>query len=274
MPKNKPVNYLKEFAYEKNNKKQKNKLPNKIFLTSIIIVGLAILVFFANLFSGIVTPGRINLNRGDKYSLEHNLYSVELGNTNNIGEANEMSVNFKEQLAAGYVVNDKGNYRILASMYKNKSNAENVVQNLKNSGVDANIYEIKIPAIYLDLQLENSEKENLKNAFKFWYETYEALYNLSISLDKSEITKEQCSIEMMNLKNNLQNKVNAFNESLKAAKLTQVIYTKIYANMLLEKMNDLLEQDNLSTLYSSKIKETYFKIIYDYISLKTELAKN
>ena len=274
MTKNKPVNYLKEFAYEKKDKKQKNKLPNKIFLISIILVGLAILVFFANLFSGLITPGRINLNRGERYSLEHNLYSVELANTNNIGEANEISVNFKQQLAAGYVVNDKGNYHILASMYQNKSNAESVVQNLKDSGVDASIYEIKIPAIYLDLALENSEKEELKNVLTLWYDTYENLYNISISLDKSEITKEQCSIEIINLKNDLQSKIATFNESLEVAKLTQVIYTKIYANMLLEKINELVEQDNLSTLYSSKIKETYFKIIYDYISLKTELAKN
>lgn len=278
MPKNKSKGYLAEYAYIKTgsskNKTSVKKMPHKLFLISIILFSLFILVFFANIFSSIITPGRINLNRGERYSPERYVYVVELANFTDLGQANEASVGFKQQLAAGYIVNDKGIYRVLASLYQTKSNAESVVQNLKESEVNANIFNIKLPAIYFDLNLTNEQKESFKTALKLFYDAYVDVYNLSIALDKSEKTVSQIQIELMNLKTVYENKVYEFYEKLKDIKNTEVIYTKIYLNMLLDRLTELTQIETMSSLYSSKIKEGYFRIIYDYLGLLTELAKN
>jgi hypothetical protein len=44
--------------------------------------------------------------------------------------------------------------------------------------------------------------------------------------------------------------------------------------MLQDRLSELIGTDTTSTLYSSKLKEGYFRIIYDYLGLLTELAKN
>jgi len=250
MPKNKQKGYLSEYAYIKTNKKNKTsvkKLPHKLFLISITLIALFILVFFANIFAGLITPGRINLNRGDRYLQERNVYAVELANFDNIGQANEASLTYKQQLAAGYVINDKGTYRVLASLYQSR---------------------------YMDLNLAAEQKESLKKSLELWYDTYVNIYNISLALDKSEKTIAQCEIELLNLKTACEIKINDFYEKVSEPKNTQVIYTKIYLNMLQDRLSELIGTDTTSTLYSSKLKEGYFRIIYDYLGLLTELAKN
>ncbi|PKK96089.1 MAG: hypothetical protein CVV59_00335 [Tenericutes bacterium HGW-Tenericutes-4] len=277
MPKNKQKGYLSEYAYIKTNKKNKTsvkKLPHKLFLISITLIALFILVFFANIFAGLITPGRINLNRGDRYLQERNVYAVELANFDNIGQANEASLTYKQQLAAGYVINDKGTYRVLASLYQSRVNAESVIQNLKESEVDASLFNIKLPVLYMDLNLAAEQKESLKKSLELWYDTYVNIYNISLALDKSEKTIAQCEIELLNLKTACEIKINDFYEKVSEPKNTQVIYTKIYLNMLQDRLSELIGTDTTSTLYSSKLKEGYFRIIYDYLGLLTELAKN
>lgn len=280
MTKNINKGYLAEYAYIKTGKnKSKNKtsvkkLPHKLFLGAIILFSIFILVFFANIFSDVITPGRINLNRGEKYSPERYVYAVELANFTDLGQANESSLNFKQQLAAGHIVNDKGTYRVLASLYQTKSNAESVIQNLKESEVNANIFNIKLPAIYFDFNLTDEQKESFKTALKLFYDAYVDVYNLSVALDKSEKTVSQIQIELMNLKTAYENKVYDFYEKLKEVKNTETIYTKIYLNMLIDRLTELTQIETTSSLYSSKLKEGYFRIIYDYLSLLTELAKN
>lgn len=277
MPKNKKTGYLAEYAYVRPSRKGarvSKKLPHRLFFMAITLTAIAILVFFANIFSGIITPGRIHLNRGDKYANEHYLYAVELANFTDVGQANEISKTYKQQLAAGYVLNDSGTYRVLASMYQTKVSADSVLKNLKESNIEASIYEIKLSPLYMTLNLEKAQKDALKQVLNMWYNTYVNLYNLSIALDKAEKTIDQTKIEVLNLKTSVENEVINFNTKITLPRTTPIIYTKIYLNMLTEKLNALANEDTSSSLYSSALKETYFQIISDYLSLKTELAKN
>ena len=142
MPKNKKQRYLQDYIYDnkKVTKLKINRKKPKFFTLFTAFASFFIIVFFANIFSSLITPGSINLNRGERYFLGKELYAVELVSFDNVAEANEASETYKRQLAAGYVVNDKGTYRVLASAYKTRTNAESVVSNLKQSSIDANIF--------------------------------------------------------------------------------------------------------------------------------------
>jgi hypothetical protein len=277
MPKIKPKGYLSEYTYKKSAKKNRTKvkkLPHKLFFGAIIFVTLFILVFFANIFSNIITPGRIQLNRGEKIAKEHYIYAVELNNFDNIQQANDTSEGYKEQLAAGYVLNDNGTYRILASMYQTRSNAESVVENLKENDINGAIIPIKLPALYLNLTLNKEEVDKVKQIMKTWYDAYVALYDLSVKLDKGEITVEQSQVELEQLKSNFETIINEFYNKFEVVKDSELIYIKIYLNMFLDKLSELTTLDTTSSTYSSNIKLGYFLIVTDYLNLLTELAKN
>lgn len=136
MPKNR-LDYLKDYKFTKAKvqKRRKNKPKNKWFIVFMSVCFIAILIFFAGIFSSVITPGMIPLNRGERYFLEQNLYAVELTSCDNRVKAQELSDTYKNQLAAGYIVNEAGTYHILASCYKAKSSAESVVLNLKESNI-------------------------------------------------------------------------------------------------------------------------------------------
>ena len=278
MPKNKKENYLQDYIYNKTtkikSKKNINTKPSKFFLLFFVLIGFFIIIFFANIFSSLITPGTINLNRGERYFLGQKLYCVELANFTNVAEASEASEEFKQQLAAGYVFNDSGTYRVLASAYKTRANAESVIENLKQNEIDASIFVVDMQALYLDLELKNEEKIALKECLNLFYDTYLKIYDLSMKLDKSEITLEQAQIELLSLKTDSEQIINNFNTKLEIPKTSEIIYTKIYLNTYLDHLNDLIATSQTNSSYSGQVKDTYFKVIFDYINLKTELAKN
>ena len=276
MPKIKKENYLKDYVYSKKTsaKKRTSLKPAKFFVLFSILLSFFIIVFFANIFSSIITPGTINLNRGERYFLGQKLYCIELASFDNIAEAEEASEQYKQQLAAGYVVNDKGTYRVLASAYKTRTNAESVVENLKQNEINANIFLIDVPTLYLDLELETDQKLALKDCLNLFYNTYLKIYDISMRLDKSEITLDQAKIELLALKTESEQIINNFNSKIEIPKTSEIIYTKIYMNTYIDRLNDLIEENQASTTYSGEVKEAYFKVIFDYINLKTELAKN
>lgn len=131
-----------------------------------------------------------------------------------------------------------------------------------------------MPSLFLDLNLEKEEKSALKEVLNLFYNNYKTIYDISISLDKGEKTVEQSSIELMNLEEANKEEIESFNSLFAVLRDTEVIYTKIYLNTLLDYLEDLNNESTASSTYSGKIKETYFKIIYAYIQLKTELDKN
>jgi len=272
--KNQKPKYLQEYLYEKPGKQRKIKKPHKFF-TILLSVGIfATLVVLACFFSDFITPGVINLEKGDRYFLGQTLYAVKLSEADNIASAKEMSEDYQQRLAAGYIVNDDGIFCILASLYKTKSNAESVVNSLKESQIEASIYEVTLPSLYMDLELSEEQKTALKNCFSMFYNTYGTLYELSISLDKGEKTCEQCQIELLNLISSCEQTVDDLNLKIQNANSSQMIYTKVYLNLFLDTLKELSQTSTASTTYPSKIKETYFDVIYQYIQLKTELVKN
>jgi hypothetical protein len=276
MPKNKKQAYLKDYVYSKKIKtnKRTSLKSAKFFVLLSVLLSFFIIVFFANIFSSLITPGTINLNRGERYFLGQKLYCVELANFDNIAKATEARNEYKQQLAAGYVVNDNGTFRVLAAAYKTRTNAESVVENLKQSEVAANIFLVDVPTLYLDLELENEQKLALKDCLNLFYNAYLKIYDLSMKLDKSEITLDQAKLELLALKTESEQVINNFNSKIEVPKTSEIIYTKIYMNTYLDRLNEIIAASQASSTYSADVKETYFKLIFDYISLKTELAKN
>jgi|GEM_PF-5292607 hypothetical protein len=277
MPKNKKNDYLKAYTYKpsKTRKKALKKVtPHKFFTSFLVLACFITIVFFANIFSSYITPGAVNVERGEKLFSSKHIYAVELASFDNMVEASEASDIFKQQLAAGYIINDSGTYRVVASAYKTRANAESVLHNLLESEINAKVLVITMPSLYLDLDLTDEQVSALKSAFEMFYNTYSSLYNLSIQLDKGEITLENCNLEVLQLKADCQATINNFNAQVTVPKYSEIIYTKIYLNTFIDNLTELINTSQASSEYSSKLKETYFKIIYGYINLKTELAKN
>lgn len=275
MPKLKKDDYLKNYLYERPKTKKPRKVKiknkkkgNKGFKFLSFVIGLAVVFLIANLFAGFVDFNKEVL--GQKYFEADNLYAIELANYSNSADAYNFAEDVKQQLGAGYVVNDNETFRVLVSAYNTRANADTVLNNLKENGVTANIYEIKLPSTYLNLELSEEQEASLKNIFDMFKSGYEKLYDLSIELDKSQKTVTQISEEIDTFYNNSSDEIELFN-TLFDKNASEIIYTKIYVNNFKDYLKELKEFDNSSTLFSSKIKETYFKLINCYINLAKEL---
>lgn len=274
MPKKrKEQNYLSDYIYTRNKKvkRQKNKKTSKLFMFTFMVTTILLVMLVANIFSGFITISDLNLNMGDKYFTGKDLYAVELSNFDNSADAFVASEEVLSQLGAGYVVNDNGIYRVLASAYLAKSNAESVLSNLNENGVTASLYKVVMPSTFMELELADAQKTALENCFNMFNTAYTELYELSIGLDKGLKTLEQCQMGVISLKSDCTDLVETFNQNILVPNTSEVIYSKIYFNMLLDDLQELADTSIESSVYSSVLKRTYFKIVYCYINLSKEI---
>jgi hypothetical protein len=110
-----------------------------------------------------------------------------------MSRAREAADLYRQRGAGGYVVND-GSYRVIAAVYQNKADAEVIVEKLISDSLSGTIYEIKGAKVGYDKFGDIGP--DLQNAVEFCGGMYKKLYDLSIDLDKEEITENDAKIEI------------------------------------------------------------------------------
>lgn len=231
----------------------------KNFFRFLMVVVVIMLCFLsARFLSSALTVGNLGalIVYGDttlKVS-ESGYYAISMGVYSDELEAEKVALGTNIQGAGGYVWQNGGEYHVIGNVYSNFSDAEKVIENLKDTKYNITIMQINFPKLSLDFGMyDNSDMGTIKKAFDILDEVYSALYDYSIRFDKGEITHLAVSSGLSELRGevksiivSVQNLINKQSSDLKKVQ-----------NALI-KLDELLDQsiiktiDNTATNYSLK----------------------
>ena len=161
----------------------KLKLAFKFFLIILTFVACG---FISVYLSDALTVGNISSlfvygNKSIK-TKETSLYAVTLGEYDTALEAERVGYGANIQGASGYVWEDE-KFWVIGNIYSSISDAEKVVENLKDSKYNIEIKEIVFPKLALEFDdYENKDVSQIKEVFDLFDKVYENLYDYSSRL--------------------------------------------------------------------------------------------
>lgn len=193
------------------------------------------------------------------------LYAIQLGAFTGKENAEAVAREIQTKGGAGYILNDKY-FRVLAMGYASQDDAQKVRQQLKNDGLESQIYSISAPGVNMEITASADKVNSVKSAFSIWIDKTKALEDMAKKLDTSAISVEDA-------KKDIEETVGAFEstlEQLKAYSATQDSnHVLTGLQELYQKSIESLRQifnENISdrVANSSKIKYTYIDMVYKY----------
>ena len=118
-------------------------------------------------------------------------YALQMGVFDSKDAAQKSAEAFQRRGAAGYLWLD-GRYRVLAAVYPEKEDAQNVrTQLAEQHGIDSYLYVINFPAMLLQLSGKQGQLEIIQSAFDMLDEIAVELQRLSVALDRGEVSVQE-----------------------------------------------------------------------------------
>ena len=172
-------------------KKTKRFVLLKAILALLIFVGFT--YFFADAFSNLLTVGDFSLSIFEnsntiKYKPKP-LYALTLGKYNTIEEAEEVANVAGSWGASGYVTQISNVYYVLGSIYATKEDSEIVRSNLQLTNYNTQTITLEFSKVEFNVEtITSKHKKEVLNTLNYLFEIYNQVYNISIKIDKGEIT--------------------------------------------------------------------------------------
>ena len=205
---------MQEYKFNYFHYKKKIHKANKISI-SLIFVSIIILLSCVTILKPTSTK-------------EINFYFIEVGNFNTYKEANKLASNLQTQNAAGYIYFDK-TYHVIANYYLTIEDAQKVCNNIKETYSNAKVYTLTTTYNKKTNKIKEESKliTSITNSL---FDFINTLTQISVSIDKNEISTNQAQIKindinnlfntsLNDLKNNTNNKTfEIYNKNLKNIK--------------------------------------------------------
>jgi len=205
----------KQRVYQPREKMDKSNLKRDVIAVLMVVLCFALTIVSADIISG----GDLFKNLAQVFNPESDVpvyYAVEVGSYSTVEEARAAGDVYRDRGAGGFVIND-GSYRVIVAVYKNKEDADSIIEKLINDGLSGTIYEIKGAKVNFDKFGDIGP--DLEAAALYCEKMYGQLYDLSNRLDKLEITENDAKIEIQMLY-----------EETEASKETLITKTLNYSN--------------------------------------------
>ncbi len=227
-----------------------------ICIGALACVSCAYLISTAILSSNLLT-NVITVN--DK----QNVYAISMKNSESKEDLQKDEL--QTQNGAGYIYEKEDKFYLLASVYANKSDAEKVKNNLKDTGIECEILTINLEYESIDGNFTAEEKNILTNCLKAKYTAFESLYDIAISLDTKVFDKTKAKLECNKVfSNHISTKTNFetfFEKDLNKSTFKNLDDAlKTTENHLSNLISENMDSTNQS--FSSLIKLTYCKILF------------
>ena len=184
---------------------QYNKRLNKNLKINFIIIIIIFIILFLTV-SILLKPTQKTFN----------FYFVEIDNFQTYSKAYNIAEEIKKQQGAGYIYYEQ-NYKVLATYFSEKKDAETVVNNLKENYPNSQVYILQINQ---NLKLNNLSKKQIdivKTLQQNLFQITSILSNSSILLDKQELKFNNFIFQfkevLKNLNKDIEKFYNLFNQN-------------------------------------------------------------
>lgn len=243
------------------------KNSSKFFVGLMLILSLGICILGADLMSSYITVGSFNLGGNYAKYNSFDIYFISLASFSSKVEAEEISKTYKRQNAGGFVWNYENAYHILASAYTSENDAIKVKDKLLEISIDSKVIKIKFDEIMIEGNFSQLEKSTLVSSLGIFKETYDKLYDISVSLD-TEVSKEIESVmSVSELKSRITEIQSNFNNLFNDKLTTNLLKIKIGINSLLKTIENTNQKDDTTIPYSSRLKYAYLETLNLYYDI-------
>ncbi len=127
------------------------------------------------------------------------IYCAQIGMYTTQEKAELAAESAQKRGGAGFVAED-GYYRVLASAYRTEEEALSVAEKLGEQGYAASVYTIKAEAAVCCVCKDQKQREDLQERLSFFSWLCRRLAELSLSIDREEITQTRMLVELSGLK--------------------------------------------------------------------------
>jgi len=193
------------------------------------------------------------------------IYAIQMGAFNSEDNAKTEAENVKAKKGAGYIIKDKL-FRVLASAYRSQEDAQNVKEQLKDQGIDSQIYPLNINGVNIQITAGEEKVKNIKNAFEKWVDLGNEIGDLSIDFDRNEMQVSTATKQLSKVKDDMES-ISTILEEYASGNEDNLIYKglKDLYSTGLDDLNKILEENYTNAVeFSSEIKYTYIKMMHDY----------
>lgn len=118
------------------------------------------------------------------------IHMIEMGIYSDSAVCAARAEELRSMGAAGYVFNDGGSLRLIASAYSDKASAESVIERLRSEGYECSLHSVQTNGVELLITAQHERLLPIRTAFDTAYETVTALDELAIDFDKNQRTTE------------------------------------------------------------------------------------
>lgn len=261
----------RNFKYVKTRQKMSFKHFAKNFLSFIIVlIVFATTIFMANVFSGLLTVKTIS-NLSFKASTKTNkVYAISMLSSQSREVAVDYAEHIKQRLAAGYIFAKDNTFYVLASAYPKKEQAQSVKEKLIAGGENAEILEITLNSIALNMNLTDDANLILSNSLDLFYNSFITLLQISFKVDGASINSVQAKTEIKELFEGNLAQISKFNEQFKSNTNIKMAYIKIFLTRLNDSISSLLDVET-ELQQAWEIKHKYLECIFLYNNLEKEI---
>ena len=253
--------FMPKYNYEQIKVVKKHKKRRKslgFLLVCVVLGGFAFL--FADVFSSVIAVGSFSFSifeSDDKIVYKPDpLYVLSLGKYPTLTEAEEVANVAGSWGASGYITQMGENYYVLGSVYSTKADCDNVRENLQLTNYNTETVELAFKKLTFNISgLSSGDKKQIKTNLEFFREIYNRVYDVSIKIDKGEIT----NVAGSSILNTLKSEVKIKNMDLNKLNLS-------YSSDLLHKFCGVLTQieDSLDVCVNQLLENSYINRAVKY----------
>lgn len=260
----------KNFYPDNMVKRKKNRSGGGAFLSFVVIlVGLGLCVMLAMLFSNFITVGSFSFSSNNELKKNgYNIYAVSIYQSTNFSSAGTNAASFQDKGGAGYIYFENGIFHVLASGYKEKSDAEKVIEKLAQSGQNAKLLIITVSNINLAGTFSQTEQTALNNALMCYSNCFDSLYDMSVALDTNVSTANEIRSQLSSLISSTKEIKSNYDKAFSSRLTEKLLEISLSLKDVVEYIEDI--SSSTETL-SSRLKYCYFQIVEENQSLKEVL---
>ncbi|OQB24694.1 MAG: Sporulation related domain protein [Firmicutes bacterium ADurb.Bin182] len=198
-------------------------------------------------------------------------YMLQMGVFSSMENAKAQADELKARGAGGYIIEDAGKYRVIASCYKDRNSLQTVRDQLAKDGLDTAVYELHAPETPFEVTAGEDQLARVKAGFRGLSEAQAKMNDFVILFDKEQQTPEQGRTAAGEILSELR----SAGEYILASKadgavlgLVKKCYEKYIASL-----EELEKYDTESFIdFSSQMKYTHLDITYEYAELVKEVS--
>ena len=197
-----------------------------------------------------------------RYS-EKIFYLVYAGKHTLESKATEMSTTVSDKGGAGVIFYKENLKYVVVSSYFSEADANKVKEQIIGSFTNAGTLKIIAPKLSKKVCTLIEKQDSCKQYYKQHYEFCKTLYNLTLSVDKNEISGHEIYKIIMQTKQDISN----ISQRLKSN--TEEISKNMYSSSLivLEHINSFFNSSFIANSVAKHLKKLYINSIIEFVSL-------